>query len=118
MAPILVDECVPSAVIEVLRELGCPLLLVRDEMCGAPDEEVLGRALGEGLVLITEDRRFGLLALSSAESVAGVIVVSMGDASPSEKADRVRQVWTSICDELAGRLIVVGQTRVRARSLS
>ena len=88
MASFLVDECVPRSVHEMLGNEGHQVTLVRDVLLGANDESVLHFAGKKSLTLVTEDRRFGLLAMN-APVAAGVVIIVAGNISPNDKAKRV-----------------------------
>ena len=52
----LLDEMLPPAAADRLRELGHDALSVRQtNLCGAPDDEVFGQAVAEGRLAVTEN---------------------------------------------------------------
>ena len=55
----LADESCDYAVVRALRELGHEVLAVADLSPGADDDAVIGLALRERCVLLTEDKDFG-----------------------------------------------------------
>jgi predicted nuclease of predicted toxin-antitoxin system len=117
VASFLVDECVPRSVYEMLGREGHQVTLVRDVLLGADDESVLRLAYETSLTLITEDRRFGMLAMNAPVS-AGVVIIAAGNISPDEKAKRVRAVLPSLLTLIPGSVTVIGRTRVRRRPVS
>ena len=117
MASFLVDECVPRVVHEMLTCEGHTVTLVRDSLRGACDEDVLVFARDRDLALITEDRRFGLLAINARVAV-GVVVVAMGNSSPEAKSARVQHLLPSLLSLIPGNVTVIGRTNVRRRSLT
>lgn len=118
MASFLIDECVPRRVHEALKNDGFEIFLVRDVLPGADDDDVLHLAYAQNRILVTEDRRFGLLAMSSGISPsAGVVIISMGNAAPEEKAQRVRAVVPTLLDSISNSVTVIGRNRIRRRSL-
>ena len=117
MASFLIDECVPRAVHEAVATLGHQIVLVRDVAPGVDDEDVLRLAQSDGHALITEDRRFGLLAISALAPTSGVLILALANASPLEKAKRVIAVLPTLIDSLAGSVVVIGPSTVRRRPL-
>jgi predicted nuclease of predicted toxin-antitoxin system len=117
VARFLVDECVPRNVVDAVRALGHDAVLVRDVIQGASDEDVLRFAQGERRIMLTEDRRFGLLAMNSGASTCGVIVMTLDQLSPAQRARRLSEVLPTIAADIAGSVIVIGATRVRRRPL-
>lgn len=72
--PLLADENVHHAVVQVLRDEGNDIVTVRDEgLTGASDVAVLQRAVAQGRVILTHDSDFGTLALRSGEPFVGII---------------------------------------------
>ena len=117
MARYLVDECVPRAVLDAVRALGHDAVLVRDIIQGASDEDVLKFAQEQNRIMLTEDRRFGLLAMNSGSSSCGVIILTLDTLAPTDRAKRVKEVLPALADDIAGSIIVIGATRVRRRPL-
>lgn len=110
------DECVPRAVHEALSRAGQQIALVRDLLPGAIDEDVLAFARSHGQVVLTEDRRFGFIAIGAGPP-SSVVVLLLGDTAPSEKAARLLSVLPGILDTLADAVTVIGPTSVRRRPL-
>lgn len=71
----LADESCAGPVIRVLREASHDVVAISEVAAGAPDDQVLERALNEKRVLITEDRDFGELVYARGRSSTGVILV-------------------------------------------
>lgn len=117
MARFLIDECVPRAVFETVLALGHDAVLVRDNILGATDEEVLESAQRQNRIMLTEDRRFGLLAINGGRPSCGVVILTLDKLSPAERAMRVHDVLPALVDEIAGSVVVIGPTRVRRRPL-
>jgi predicted nuclease of predicted toxin-antitoxin system len=69
------DESCAGPVIRALRAAGHDVLAIAESAPGASDEVVIARALGEGRVLLTEDRDFGELVHARGRSSAGVVFV-------------------------------------------
>jgi len=59
MTKFLANENFPLLSIKFLREIGHNVVSVLQEMPGAEDREVLGRARAEGRIILTFDRERG-----------------------------------------------------------
>ena len=118
MASFLVDECVARDVHEALQQLGHEVTLVSAHLQGASDEQIFEFATQHGLIVLSEDRRFGSVALNSpVRPATGVVIILMGTASPPEKARRVASVMPGLVDSLPNNITVVGPTIIRRRPL-
>lgn len=116
MPSFLIDECVPRAVHEAVSRAGYQIALVRDLLPGAIDEDILKFAQSHEQVVLTEDRRFGFIAIGAGPPNS-VVVLLLGDSAPSEKASRLLSVLPGILDALADAVTVIGPTSVRRRPL-
>jgi len=112
----LVDECVSRDVAHAVRQAGHDIVLVRDVLPGAGDEAVVAYAREHGHIVLTEDRRFGFIAMNTRPS-AGIVVLLMGNATPAAKAERLTQVLPSVSDSLSDAVTVISPTHVRRRKL-
>ena len=65
MLSFLIDECVPRDVHEAVARMGHKVVLVRETLLGADDEQVVSYAREHGHVVFTEDRRFGFIAINA-----------------------------------------------------
>jgi predicted nuclease of predicted toxin-antitoxin system len=117
VAKYLVDECVPRAVFDTVRAMGHDVALVRDLTQGADDEDVLTLAQEQGRILLTEDRRFGQIAINRGLPSFGVIILALDGVSPNDRASRVRDVLPSLASDIPGSIIVISAARVRRRPL-
>jgi predicted nuclease of predicted toxin-antitoxin system len=117
VARFLVDECVPRAVFNAVRALGHDAVLVSETMQGASDEDVLEFAQRQNRIMLTEDRRFGLLAINGGRPSCGVVILTLDKLSPAERAKRVSDVLPSLLGDTQGSVVVISPTRVRRRPL-
>lgn len=90
------------------------MVLARDVLQGATDEDVMTFARDAGHVVLTEDRRFGFIAIGMG-APAGVVVLLMGEAPPIEKANRLISVMPGIAGSLTHAVTVIGPTSARRR---
>ncbi len=112
-----VDENMPAALVEALREAGHDTKSVHDEgLSGAEDGPLLQAATQEGRVLMTFDVGFGDVRRYPAGSHAGIVVFRVKDqrwAVLREPATRV--LSSGVLDRLQGGLAVVDEDRIRIR---
>lgn len=112
------DENVPAASIRRLREGGFDVAAVAEEAPGAPDTEVLERAVAERRVLITFDRDFGeLIFRHRLPSPPGVIYLRIIPETPDETAELLLRLVASSEVSFGGRFTVVTRTHARQRLL-
>jgi predicted nuclease of predicted toxin-antitoxin system len=115
----LVDECLPARLIEVLSTYGHDAVHVSEcGLNGKPDTEVMALAAAEGRILLSADTDFGEL-LASAGSVAPSLILLRGlsgrpDARLHAMLDNLDQLEEYL---QAGAIAVIGESRIRVRSL-
>ena len=88
---LLADENLPRTVIKRLRQDGWDVLAMSDIAPGDGDDRVIGRAHSAGLILITQDRDFGELAIARALPVVGVVLVELERLSLPLQAERLSE---------------------------
>jgi len=111
------NENMPRALIDALRLAGHDVLAVKEEMRGASDDSVLGRAQDESRIVVTQDKDFGELAFRHGLSAAcGVVLFRLSSGSPDDDARRMKESLTSR-DDWAGHFTVVTEDRLRMRPL-
>jgi predicted nuclease of predicted toxin-antitoxin system len=109
------DESVDRQIVERLRDDGHEVLYVVELDPGILDEEVLARANEHKAVLITADKDFGELVFRQKRIHAGVILVSLSGASPSQKSLTVSSAVSQHSDAMIGAFSVVSLGFVRIR---
>jgi len=77
----IVDESTGTAVVEYLRSIGHDVLFVAEAMPQADDPDILGRAVSEERILVTNDKDFGELA--DFDTFAGHIIAYLDRVTPS-----------------------------------
>lgn len=81
--PLLTDENIDAAVIQLLRAHGFDVLDVAEAgLFGASDVALLQRAFGEGRVVVTHDSDFGTLAILRGAPVVEIIYLRPGHINP------------------------------------
>lgn len=110
------DESCAGPVIRALREAGHDVVAIAELAQGAPDEEVLKRAVKEGRVLITEDRDFGELVYARGQASAGVVLVRFHSGARDAKPATVVEAVEKLGPRLSNAFTVIEPGRVRISS--
>lgn len=84
-----------------------------DEARGAEDSEVLRKAHAENWILITNDKDFGEKVYRERCAHCGVVLLRLEDERTACKIEALRRLLDSYAARLAGRFVVVTETRVR-----
>ncbi len=113
MERLLLDENIGLWVYQELKRRGYHVQSVIEEARGASDEEIVRIAKKEEKVIVTQDKDFGLLAITL--TPPGVVLIR-GARGRREILRRILSVLESGL-KLYGYLTVVGAGRVRRRRL-
>jgi predicted nuclease of predicted toxin-antitoxin system len=113
----LVDECVDTGLVELLRHSGHDTTCVSEIAPRATDLEVMCRADSENRLLLTEDKDFGDLIFRQARPVPGIVLLRIGAMQRERKAERLIAAIDRFSNSLLGRYTVVEETRFRSRPL-
>ena len=119
MLRFLADESCDYAVVRTLTGLGHQVLAVADISPRADDESVIGLALQERCVLLTEDKDFGQLVHASGLESTGVVLLRFPASARSRIGEEVADLVDRRGDDLHGRFVVLqpGRARVGPRHL-
>jgi predicted nuclease of predicted toxin-antitoxin system len=111
------DENLPRELADDLRRLGHDSdSIVEEGLSRAKDRTVLQAARTAGRVLLTLDKRIASLLQHPVHEHAGVVLFRPDTAGRRAVSSFVRARLSALLEmELAGRLTVVGSTRIRAR---
>jgi predicted nuclease of predicted toxin-antitoxin system len=109
----IVDESAGVAVVEYLRGVGHDVLSVAESMLGAEDQDILGLAVGEGRILVTNDKDFGELIFRGGQAHCGVLLIRLRDESVSNRVRVLKIVLEQYGDRLAGHFTVATDGGVR-----
>jgi predicted nuclease of predicted toxin-antitoxin system len=71
----LANENFPAEIVHHLRRRGDDVLYAAEEMVGAPDIELLRRALADDRIVLTFDRDFGELVFRNRQPAASGVVL-------------------------------------------
>lgn len=115
----LLDECLPARMAGLLRAAGHDCMHVYDlGLGGQPDEEVMALADREERILLSADTDFGELLANAPVLAPSVILLRRTDKKAESLTSVVLANLGQITDDLtAGALIVISDTRIRARRL-
>ena len=116
MARFLADESCDYSVVRALARAGYEVLAVADISPRANDESVVGLALREGRILLTEDKDFGQLVHASGLQSVGVILLRFPAGARSRIGEVVADLVERRGDDLIGRFVVQpGRVRIGIR---
>jgi predicted nuclease of predicted toxin-antitoxin system len=109
----LVDESCDVALAQALLEKGHDVLEVRNSRPGADDEWVIGRALSEERILLTEDKDFGRLVYAHGHKAIGVIFLRYPVSERHRIAQDVVELVKQQNEKLIGCFVTVTLQRIR-----
>ncbi|MEN6406448.1 MAG: DUF5615 family PIN-like protein [Thermoguttaceae bacterium] len=114
---IKLDENLPTALAELLRETGHDAMTVADEaLGGSKDPKVLQVATSESRTLLTFDLDFADIRRYPVGSHAGIVVFRLHDQRWAVLEQPARRLIESgLLDCLQGGLAIVDESRVRTR---
>jgi predicted nuclease of predicted toxin-antitoxin system len=109
------DENMPAAMLNLLREAGHDVSSVVDEgLSGTDDSRVIRAATSQGRILITFDVAFGNIRTFPPESHAGIVVFRLHDQRWAVLEEPARRMLKSgTLDRLQGGLAVIDESRIR-----
>ena len=113
MLRFLADESCDSAVVRALTSLGHEVLSVAELSPRVDDETVIGLALREECVLLTEDKDFGQLVYANGLPSVGVILLRFPAGARSRIGEIVADFVNRKGVELLGRFVVIQPGRIR-----
>ncbi len=109
----LVDESCDVVMGRALLEAGNDVLEVREEKPGAGDEWLMGLAVSENRVLLTEDKDFGRLIYAHGHKAIGVIFLRY----PVSERHRIAQDLVELVKQknkkLVGCFVTITPQRIR-----
>ena len=109
----LADESCDFAVVRTLRRAGFDVLSVSETAPRAEDSEVIGLALREERILLTEDKDFGRLVYSHGQETLGVIFLRFPTFARKQISRDVLNLVRQQGEKLAGSFVTVQPGRIR-----
>lgn len=112
---LLADESVDRPIVLRLRQDGHEVASIAEESPGIGDNDVLSRAYGEGIVLITADKDFGELVFRHKRPHAGILLLRLSGLSESEKCEMASRAIALHANDLQGAFCVLESDTLRIR---
>ena len=113
----LVDECVDSALVSLLRQTGHDVLYMADDAPRTSDAAVIQKAAAEGRLLLTDDKDFGDLVFRQGLQVPGLVLLRIDPANYEQRRVRLLSAIERFGQKLLGHYTVVQVGRLRVRKL-
>jgi predicted nuclease of predicted toxin-antitoxin system len=113
----LADECCDEATVAALRHDGHDVVYAVESLRGAPDEEVLARAVSEQRILLTEDKDFGELVYALSRPAHGIVLLRFEVSERALKIPRLRELLEHHAERLERHFVVLESEKIRLRPL-
>jgi predicted nuclease of predicted toxin-antitoxin system len=114
---ILADENIYGRIVAWLRDGGHDVVYAAESMSGSADAEIAARCEADHLVLLTEDKGFGDLAVRGGFKPAGIILLRLDNEDSEQRLARLVRLWPFIEGNVAGHLVTVSRQHLRVRSI-
>jgi predicted nuclease of predicted toxin-antitoxin system len=114
---VLVDECCPKSVVEVLRQDGHEVEYVATDLSGLQDLNILEHSVIEQQIIVTEDRDFCEMVFRDARPAYGIVLIRIDPHYRHEKPARVRHLFTHHTDDLPHAMTTLTRDNIRTRPL-
>lgn len=109
------DESLDGRIIKRLIADGHELVVVRTDLTGRKDADVLRITQERDALLLTEDKDFGEMGFRLSASHAGVVLVRMHGLAGAQQAELVSQAVRERGSELLHSFTVITEKRLRIR---
>ena len=109
----LVDESCDFAVFRALKAAKHDVVAVSESFSGAEDEAIIGLAVREERILITEDKDFGRLVYPRLRESSGVILIRYPANARRAMPQTILNLISEKQDRLARSLVVVSPGLIR-----
>jgi predicted nuclease of predicted toxin-antitoxin system len=109
----LADESCDFTVVRALRAAGFDVLSISESTPRAEDSEVIGLALHEERIVLTEDKDFGRLVYSHGQETLGVIFLRFPTSARRQISRDVVNLVKQQGEKLARSFITVQPGRIR-----
>ena len=113
MIRFLADESCDFGVVHALRRAGYDVLCISENTPRAEDSEVIGLALREERILLTEHKDFGRLVYSHGQETLDVIFLRFPTFARKQISRDVLRLVKQQGEKLAGSFITVQPGRIR-----
>ncbi len=112
---LLVDHNVGRGVALALREAGYDAVFAGDVDPHLSDAAILGWAMREDRLIITQDNDFGALVYRSGQPHAGVLLLHMAEATRQERTTTLLWLLRHFASAIVGHFSVFEGDRLRIR---
>lgn len=109
----LVDECTGPSVARWLQDQDHEVFSVFDEARGVNDDTIIGKALEERWILITDDKDFGDKIYRDGRLHRDVILLRLENERPESKIRVLSQLLERYSSRIPESFIVVTEKQVR-----
>lgn len=109
----LADEGCDFSVVRALRSAGHDVLAIAEAAPQTEDSEVIALAVGEGRVLLTEDKDFGQLVYAELRQSSGVILIRFPSERREDLPAAVLEAIEQVGERLSGSFVVLTPQRIR-----
>lgn len=114
----LANENMPQASVTMLRQAGCSVAFIPEDIPGASDQKVLSRTAKENRIILTFDRDYGELIYRRKLPVpSGVVYFRLIPATPEEAAKILLWIIQKNEIDLTGRFSIIERDKIRQRPL-
>lgn len=114
-SPIVADESVDFAIVELLRNAGFAVRAIVEEHLGWPEERVLEFAFREKAFLLTEDKDFGELTYRLRKPNHGILLIRLIHLTGEVKAPLVLEVLRENGNQLLQCFSVLDEGKLRIK---
>jgi predicted nuclease of predicted toxin-antitoxin system len=112
---VVADESVDAGIIIGLRQKGFTVIAISEGYSGIKDEEVLGIAVKNECILITEDKDFGELAYRLKHKHYGIILIRLSDMPRKERIELASEIIVKNIDSLSNHFSVLTKRGLRIK---
>jgi predicted nuclease of predicted toxin-antitoxin system len=114
----LANENFPMPSVKLLRLHGYQVISIQEKLGGISDEEVLEKAINEGLIILTFDRDYGELIFKYRKSTPpAVVYFRIKGESPKDAAEVLIKIIENSNIEIHEAFTVIDDTNIRQRKL-
>lgn len=116
---LLADVHISPITVAELKTIGYEIYRVTDFIsASAPDMEIIGLALQEEAVIVTQDLDFSALVAQSGMNKPSIVSLRVGNSSPHHISEILKTVLPEIEAELKeGVIVSIADTEYRVRKL-
>jgi predicted nuclease of predicted toxin-antitoxin system len=112
---LLADECCPRRVVDRLREAGMDVRYAAEADAAATDRALLGIALSEDRIIVTEDFDFGDLVFRDGLAAPGIVILFLPALNAEQRAERLLSTLQTARLSFSRKLTIISPRRIRQR---